>query len=195
MDQNSHKSQYSGAEIWSANQSIGNFVLIAPLWGLVLDLILPLPSSIINSILLSILGSTLSSAIWVYIKYKGEKSFKFYLRNFKNFLFTPNLIKVFGSHIKGNVVTSWLAVIFASTAIQIVIFTPGNSAYLSDRVTASIDETTGINFSTDCPKLKLYFYNEQIECRVRTGLLGITVPARATLSPLVGTSRISISLL
>jgi len=38
-------------------------------------------------------------------------------------------------------------------------------------------------------------YSDKIECRVKTGIFGITVPARVTISPLLGTSEIKVSLI
>lgn len=192
--QKDSSSRQSGAEIWKANQSIGTFVMVAPLAGIILDLVVPLPSSILHSSLMAIFGSAISSAIWLSIKYEGRKNLKFFLRNIKNFLYTPNLIKIFGSQVKRNALATWLAVVVASAGIQLFIFTPGNSTYLSGRVSAKIDEASGANLSVDCPNLQFYFYNKKMECRVKTGLLGITVPARVKLSPLLGTSKIKISL-
>jgi hypothetical protein len=47
----------------------------------------------------------------------------------------------------------------------------------------------------ECPKNMFYFYTDRLECRVKTGLLGISVPARIALSPLIGTADIKVSLL
>lgn len=196
-DDNSSKanSKNSGSEIWRTNQSFGSTLIFAPLGGIVLDLILPLPSSIVNSTLLAIFGSSLVGVIWMAVKYQGQRSFRFYIFNLKNFLFTPNLLKVLGGSWKKGVVSSWIAMIALSAVLQVFLFTPGNSHYLAKRVTAKIDEASGANLSVDCPTLTFFLYNERIECRVKTGLFGITVPARAKLSPILGNSQIKVSLL
>jgi hypothetical protein len=185
----------SGDDLWETNQSIINFVIFAPVMGVFLDFILPLPSSLIHSLIISILGSALAAILWVTIKYQGEKTFKFYLLNIKNFLYTPNILKIFGSGGNKKAASYWLGIVAFATVIQLLIFTPGNSTYLANQVVNKIDKASGANLKVDCPKTKLYLYNERIECRVKTGILGITVPARANLSPFLGTSEIKISLI
>jgi hypothetical protein len=184
----------SGSEVWGINKSLTNFVVFAPLMGVVLDFILPLPSSLIHSVIVSLVGSALASIIWVVLKYQGEKSIKFFFLNLKNFLYTPNLLKVFGSDGSRKSTTYWLGVIALSTVLQVIIFTPGNGTYLAHQVTKKIDDASGANLKVECPKTKIYFYNETLECRVKTGILGISVPARISMSPLLGTSDIKVSL-
>jgi hypothetical protein len=174
--------------------SLSSIIIAAPLMGLLLDLWVPLPSSIIHSIVLSILGSALVALIWVSVKYDGPKSVRFYVMNVKNFLFTPNMLKVFSSHDARRSTYSWIGVLALSTAMQILIFTPGNASYLGHQVTKKIDDASGANLEVDCPSTKIHLYNEKIECRVKTGLLGISVPARAQLSPLIGSAEIKVSL-
>jgi len=188
------RSNSSGGDIWSTNQSLHNFVIAAPLIGVVLDLALPLPSSLIHSAIVSVLGSALAAAVWVGIKYQGQKSLKFFALNLKNFLYTPNILKIFGSSGNKKVTPTWLAVIAASTVLQVIIFTPGNAAYVSSQITKQIHQKSGATLKAECPKTRIYFYNENIECRVRTGLLGITVPARVSISPILGSSEIKVSL-
>jgi hypothetical protein len=188
------RSNSSGGDIWSTNQSLHNFVIAAPLMGVVLDLVLPFPSSLIHSAIVSVLGSALAAAVWVGMKYQGQKSLKFFAFNLKNFLYTPNILKIFGSSGNKKATPTWLAVIAASTVLQVIMFTPGNSAYLSSQITKQIHQNSGATLKTECPKAKVYFYNEEIECRVRTGLLGITVPARVSISPILGSSEIKVSL-
>jgi hypothetical protein len=144
---------------------------------------------------LSILGSALAAIVWVVFNFEGQKSFKFYLYNIKNFLFTPNLLNIFGATGKRRVLSRWLLVIASSTALQVVLFTPGNSLNLANQVTAKIQDASGANLKVDCPKTKLFFYNEKIECRVKTGILGITVPARSNISPILGNYQIKVSIL
>lgn len=174
--------------------SLSSVVVAAPLMGLVLDLWLPLPSSLVHSILLSTLGSALVAFIWVAFKYEGVKSLRFYLMNIKNFLFTPNMFKVFGSPDAEKSTYAWFGVLALSTVLQVLVFTPGNASYLGHQVTKKIDDASGANLEVKCPSTKIYLYNEKIECRVKTGLLGITVPARATLSPILGSAEIKVSL-
>jgi hypothetical protein len=176
------------------NNALLTVVALAPLMGIVFDLFLPLPSSLIHSILVSVLGSTVVAALWVAIKYEGKKSFKFYLKNLKNFAFTPLILKIFTTADSKKATGSWLGVIAFSSAIQIFLFTPGNSTYLESRITKQIDDASGANLRAECPSNIVYLYNKRIECRVNTGILKITVPARAQLSPLLGSADIKVSL-
>ena len=176
------------------NLPLVSVVALAPLMGIVFDLFLPLPSSLIHSIFVSVLGSTVVAALWVAIKYEGKKSFKFYLKNLKNFAFTPLILKIFTTADSKKATGSWLGVIAFSSAIQIFLFTPGNSTYLESRITKQIDDASGANLRAECPSNIFYLYNKRIECRVNTGILKITVPARAQLSPLLGSADIKVSL-
>ncbi len=170
-------------------------VAAAPMAGIVFDLILPLPSSLLHSTLVSIMGSAFVGLFWVTFKNQGTRSPKFYLANLKNFIYTPNLLKLYGSEGGKKVSAIWIFAIAAATATQIFLFTPGNSKYLAHQVSSQIDQESGANLEVVCPSTRLFFYKEKIECRVKTGLLGITVPARVDLSPLIGTSEIKVSLL
>jgi hypothetical protein len=190
--QGKRNSSFTGAGSGSSN--LEKVVLAAPFGGLVLDLFLPLPSSVLHSILVSFLGCICVGILWVTFAFNGKKSFNFYLRNIKNFAFTPNMIKIFGNGSQKNAVRGWLLALAFSSVLQILIFTPGNASYLGHQVTNKIDKASGANLEVSCPSTKIYLYNEKIECRVKTGLLGITVPARAKLSPIVGSAEIKVSL-
>ena len=172
-----------------------SIVAFAPLMGILLDLVLPLPSSLLHSVFVSILGSTLVGLTWVVFKYEGAKSFNFYLKNLKNFAFTPNLLKLYNADGARKATSLWLAAILFSSALQVFFLTPGNANYLAGRVSNQIDDASGANLDVECPQNKLYFYTDPIECRVKTGLLGISVPARVTLSPFLGSADIKVSLL
>lgn len=178
----------------SSSKTLEKVVLAAPFAGLLLDFLLPLPSSVIHSILVTLLSCMAVGAIWVTVKHDGAKSPMFYVRNLKNFAYTPNMIKIFGLGETKKVATGWLAAVVISSALQLLIFTPGNASYLGHQVTKKIDDASGANLEVKCPSTKIYLYNEKIECRVKTGLLGITVPARATLSPILGSAEIKVSL-
>ena len=178
----------------SKKASLVTIVGLAPLAGLAVDLFAPVPSSIIHSILATLIGSTIVGLIWVMTSYDGHKSGKFILRNLKNFAYTPNMLKVFSAENPKKATTTWFGALAISIVLQLVIFTPGNASYLSHQVTKKIDDASGANLEVKCPSTKIYLYNEKIECRVKTGLLGITVPARATLSPLLGSAEIKVSL-
>ena len=178
----------------SGSQTLEKVVLAAPFAGLLLDFLLPLPSSIIHSIFVTLLSCMAVGASWVTLKHDGAKSLMFYVRNLKNFAYTPNMIKIFGLGETKKVATGWLAAVVVSSALQVLIFTPGNASYLGHQVTKKIDDASGANLEVKCPSTKIYLYNEKIECRVKTGLLGITVPARATLSPILGSAEIKVSL-
>jgi hypothetical protein len=52
-----------------------------------------------------------------------------------------------------------------------------------------------VRLTVQCPGTQIYLYQDPIECRVRTGIFGITVPARVTISPVIGTFSIKVSLL
>ena len=163
--------------------------------GVVLDFLLPLPSSLIVSVLVSLLGSAFVSFLWVAFKYEGNKTFRFFIRNLKNFIYTPNMLKIFGSNGRKNVTSAWLGFIALSTIIQVIVFTPGNGSFIEYSVSNKIEKESGVNLDVDCPGTQIYLYRDTIECRVKTGILGITVPARVTPSPIVGTFKVKVSLL
>lgn len=191
----SSDSSFSGFTNTRSRFPLVSIVAFAPLMGILFDLVLPLPSSLLHSILVSLLGSTVVGLVWVMFKHEGSKSFNFYLRNLKNFLYTPNLLKLYSADGARKATSLWLVAVALSTALQIFFFTPGNASFLAGRVSHQIDEASGANLDVDCPKNTLHFYTDRIECRVKTGLLGISVPARVTLSPLLGTADIKVSLL
>ena len=178
----------------STSSNLEKVVFAAPFAGLFFDLVLPLPSSILHSVLVSLLGCLSVGILWVSFKFDGNKSLKFFLSNAKNFVFTPNMLKIFGNGNQKNALRGWVLALACSSVLQILIFTPGNASYLSHQVTKKIDDASGANLEVKCPSPKIYLYNEKIECRVKTGLLGITVPARATLSPVLGSAEIKVSL-
>ena len=184
-----------GSRKSTKSMSLLTVLALAPFLGVVLDFFLPLPSSLVHSILVSVVGSTIIAMLWVSVKYQGNKSFKFYLKNFKNFAFTPLILKIFTTEDSRKATLSWLGTITLSSLLQLALFTPGNSNYLESQVSNQIDEASGANLLVDCPSNLFYFYNEEIECRVKTGILGITVPARAELNPILGTSKIKVSLI
>ncbi len=174
---------------------IGTLIGAAPLAGILLDQFVALPSSLVHSLILSTVGSGLVALIWVMINFRGTKSFKFYVQNIPNFLYTPNIFKIFGTSDNRKLTSTWLLAVVASTFLQIILFTPGNANYLASSVANQIDSASGANLEVKCPGYRLYFYNEPIECQVKTGILWIKVPARAELSPFFGTSTIKVSLL
>ena len=175
--------------------SLTSIVMGAPLMGILLDLFLPLPSSLIASAVVAVLGSAVTSFLWVAFKHDGNKTFRFFIRNLKNFLYTPNMLKIFGSYGNKKATSTWFGFIALSTAIQIFLFTPGNASFIENTVSNKIKKESGIKLAVECPGAQIYFYQEPIECRVKTGIFGITVPARVTLSPVVGTFSIKVSLL
>jgi len=179
----------------SRKYSLTSIVMGAPLMGIVLDLFLPLPSSLIASALVALLGSAVTSFLWVAFKFQGNKSFGFFIRNLKNFLYTPNMLKIFGSDGNKKATSSWFGFIALSTAIQIFLFTPGNASFVENTVSNKIKKESGVKLAVECPGAQIYFYQDPIECRVKTGIFGISVPARVTISPVVGTFSIKVSLL
>ena len=182
-------------DVKSDLQSLAMIVMGAPLMGVVLDFLLPLPSSLIVSVLVSLLGSAFVSFLWVAFKYEGNKTFRFFIRNLKNFIYTPNMLKIFGSDGRKKITSAWLGFIALSTVIQVFVFTPGNSSFIEYSVSNKIEKESGVNLEVDCPGTQIYLYRDTIECRVKTGILGITVPARVTPSPIVGTFKVKVSLL
>ena len=179
----------------SSKYSLASVVMAAPLMGIVLELFLPLPSSLIASALVALLGSAFTSFLWVAFKYDGHKSFRFFILNLKNFVYTPNMLKIFGSDGNKKATSTWFGFIALSTAIQIFLFTPGNASFIENTVSNKIKKESSVKLAVECPGTKIYFYQEPIECRVKTGVFGITVPARVTISPVVGTFSIKVSLL
>lgn len=190
------KSQYVfDEETTDEKYSLTSIVICAPLMGIGLDFLLPLPSSLIVSVLVSLLGSAFVSFLWVTFKFEGNKTFRFFIRNLKNFIYTPNMLKIFGSNGRKNVTSAWLGFIAISTVIQVIVFTPGNGSFIEYSVSNKIEKESGVNLDVDCPGTQIYLYRDTIECRVKTGILGITVPARVTPSPIVGTFKVKVSLL
>jgi len=175
--------------------SLTSIVMAAPLLGIALELFLPLPSSIVTSALVSVLGSAVMGFLWVAFKYDGNKTFRFFIRNLKNFLYTPNMLKIFGSDGNKKATSTWFGFIALSTAIQIFLFTPGNASFIENTVSNKIKKESGVRLTVQCPGTQIYLYQDPIECRVRTGIFGITVPARVTISPVIGTFSIKVSLL
>lgn len=174
--------------------SLVTVVGFAPLAGLAVDFIVPLPSSIVHSLITTLIGTTLVGLIWTLTSYDGYKSGNLFIRNLKNFAYTPNMLKVFSTENPKKATTTWLGAFALSIGLQLVVFTPGNASYLAHQVTKKIDDASGANLEVNCPSTKIYLYNERIECRVKTGLLGISVPARAKLSPILGSAEIKVSL-
>lgn len=174
--------------------SLANIVGFAPLGGLLVEYLIPLPSSIAHSIFISLIGSTLVGVFWALFIHRGNRNINYILANLKNFAYAPNMLKIYSHENPKKATRTWLAILALSTALQIVIFTPGNAAYLSRSVTNKIDDASGANLKVSCPSNFLYFYNDKIECRVKTGILGISVPARSKLSPISGSAEIKVSL-
>lgn len=190
------KSEYVfGEESSESSYSLPSIVLGAPLLGILLDFFLPLPSSLLTSALVTLLASAFVGFLWVAIKFDGNKTFRFFLRNLKNFVYTPNMLKIFGSNGQKNVPAQWLSFVALSTAIQIFLFTPGNASFIEYSISNKIEKESGVNLQVDCPGTQVFVYRDTIECRVKTGILGITVPARVTPSPILGTFKVKVSLL
>jgi hypothetical protein len=179
----------------SKKSSLVVLVSIAPLAGLAVDLFTPLPSSLAHSLFAALVGSSLVGLLWILTSYEGPKSGKFILQNIKNFAFTPNMLKIFSRENPKKATTAWFGALAISVAAQLFIFTPGNASYLEHQITKEIDDASGANLKVKCPGMSFYLYVDKIECRIQTGLLGISVPARAKISPLVGSADIKVSLL
>ena len=179
----------------SSKYNLTSIVMAAPLMGIVLDLFLPLPSSIVTSAVIAVLGSAVMGFLWVAFKYDGNKTFRFFIRNIKNFIYTPNMLKIFGSDGNKKATSTWFGFIALSTAIQIFLFTPGNASFIENTVSNKIKKESGVRLTVQCPGTQIYLYQDPIECRVKTGIFGISVPARVTISPFIGTFSIKVSLL
>ena len=174
------------------NSSVEKVILLAPLFGIVLDFGIPLPSSIFNSIFLTFFGSLLFGVLWKLTK-STNKSTVFSTGQLREAIFLPNMQKVNGQETFKKSRNLWGLMFLLSLVLQLIIFTPGNSSYLSNQISNEIDKETSVWLETNCPKSSLYFYNHQITCRVKTGILGITVPARVKIEPLLGTTKIRVS--
>ena len=194
-DSSSSDSVEQNSSSTSGKYSLTSIVMAAPLMGIVLELFLPLPSSIVTSALVAVLGSAVMSFLWVAFKFEGNKTFRFLIRNLKNFIYTPNMLKIFGSDGNKKATSTWFGFIALSTAIQIFLFTPGNASFIENTVSNKIKKESGVRLTVQCPGTQIYLYQDPIECRVRTGIFGITVPARVTISPVIGTFSIKVSLL
>ncbi len=183
----------------SSNTSTKNLltptVLAAPLVGVLLDFLLPLPSSLIVSTLVALLGSALTGFLWVAVKFDGYKSFRFFIKNLSNFIYTPNMLKIFNPDRNRKASSTWLSFVALSVAIQVFLFTPGNASFIENSISNKIDEKSGFSLKVQCPGTQIFLYQDEIKCRVRTGVLGISVPARVKLSPIVGTFTVKVSLL
>ena len=184
-----------GGESTTGGHSLTSIVMGAPLMGILLDFFLPLPSSLITSALIALLGSAFVSFLWVAFKFDGNKTFRFFFLNLKNFIYTPNMLKIFGSNGKRNVTSTWLGFIALSTAIQVFVFTPGNASFIEYSISNKIEKESSVNLQVECPGTQIFLYRDTIECRVKTGILGITVPARVSPSPILGTFKVKVSLL
>lgn len=190
------KSQHIlGEETSHEKYSFTTIVICAPLMGIGLDFLLPLPSSLIVSVLVSLLGSAFVSFLWVAFKFDGSKTFRFFARNLKNFIYTPNMLKIFGSDGRKNVNSAWLGFIALSTAMQLFLFTPGNASFIEFSISNKIEKKSGVNLEVQCPGTQFYFYQDTIDCRVKTGIFGFSVPARVSPSPIIGTFTVKVSLL
>lgn len=194
-DQNSSELFGNGSDEKSTSVSLASIVILAPLMGVVLDLFLPLPSSLLTSALISIIGSAILSFLWVSLKFDRSRSFRFFFRNIKNFLYTPNILKIYGADTERKVTSRWFGIVALSTAMQIFLFTPGNATFIESTISYKIERESSVDLAVECPGTQIYFYQDPIKCRVKTGLLWISVPARVTLSPIVGTFSIKVSLL
>lgn len=167
----------------------------APLSGIALDLFVPLPSSLIHSLALALLGSGLVSIVWLMARKDSKKSAKFHLLNLKNYIFSPLIYRKYNVSNKNSILTPWLLALVFSIVFQVLLFTSGNSQFLANQISNQIEKGSGADLEVVCPNFQAYFYNSQLECRVKTGILGITVPARAKLSIIIGTPNIKVSLL
>jgi hypothetical protein len=105
------------------------------------------------------------------------------------------MLKIFSRENPKKATTAWFGALAISVSAQLLIFTPGNATYLEHQITKEIDDASGANLEVECPAMSLYLYVDKIECRIKTGLLGISVPARVKISPLVGSADIKVSLL
>jgi hypothetical protein len=169
-------------------------VMSAPLMGIALDFLLPLPSSLITSILLALIGSTSIGIIWMIINIERGRRFRLILRNVTSVIYTPKLHRLSSANGKSRVTVFWFGFLALSSAIQLFLFTPGNSSYFEYSINNKIERESDVDLRVECPGTQIYFYQDKIECRVNTGILGITVPARVSPSPLLGTFEVKVSL-
>ena len=194
-DQNSSELFGDGSDEKSTSVSLASIVILAPLMGVVLDLFLPLPSSLLTSALISLLGSAILSFLWVSFKFDRSRSLRLFFRNIKNYLYTPNILKIYGTGTERKVTSRWFGIVALSTVLQIFLFTPGNATFVEKTISYKIERESSVELEVECPGTQIYFYQDPIKCRVKTGLLWISVPARVTLSPIAGTFSIKVSLM
>lgn len=171
------------------------WLVTAPFFGIALDIVVPLPSSLFHSLFLAILGSGLASMIWYTSKQSTKRSARYFFFNFKNYFISPLLYRKYNTSNRNSILIPWLFALGLSISIQVFFFTGGNSQFLANQISSQIEKGSDADLEVTCPKFQAYFYNEEIECRVKTEILGITVPARATLSIVTGIPSVKVSLL
>ena len=166
-----------------------------PLVGFLLDFLLPVPSSLLWAILLTVAGSILGGVLWTSLFFRGQKSLRFFLGNVPNFIYLPNMTKLYGNKTSLTRFSGWIGLVLASVTLQLLVFTPGNATYIAGRVSQQIADSSGSQLEVSCPQLTIYTYNSTITCEIQTGLLAFTAPARVSIEPLLGVSEIEVSLL
>jgi hypothetical protein len=105
------------------------------------------------------------------------------------------MLKIFDPDPNKKAPSIWLGFVALSVVIQLFLFTPGNASFIENSISNKIDEKSGVSLEVECPGTRIFLYQDPIKCKVRTGILGITVPARVKLSPFLGTLTIKVSLL
>lgn len=170
---------------------------LVPFVALIFDLILPLPNSLIASLIITPLGMFLGSFLWVTLFYRGRKTLKFHARNALNYIYVPNMVKVFGVQSSVTKAGPWVGVVIASIVLQLVIFSPGNASAVASGVSDRIESSTNQRLVVSCPTTLVISPSTRITCEIETGVLAITVPARVTLNPIAlnGVAKVDISLL
>jgi hypothetical protein len=107
------------------------------------------------------------------------------------------MVKVFGVQSSVTKTGSWVGVVIASIALQLVIFSPGNASAVANGVSDRIESSTNQRLVVSCPTTLVISPSTRITCEIETGVLAITVPARVILNPfaLNGVAKVDISLL
>jgi hypothetical protein len=167
-------------------------LFLAPLSGLLLDLVFPSWSNPLVSIVLALLGGALFMFVWRQRTYGFKFNPMYLIKNLPSYLIPP--LGSVGSTSKPKTYGVWVGGLAVSVLLQGAIFSPGNGAFLENRVRTYINDRSPVGLSVDCPAFAFIPLGGQVTCEVGTGVFGITVPARVQISPFTNAVDVKVSL-
>jgi len=158
------------------NQRKVNMLIVAPLAGLIFDLIIPIWSTWYISFVYIFVASALVSQISFWKSSGGSLHAKSFLMGTLRSLNAIKAIKLYSSSgkFKQNI-SIWVVSVISAFLLISVIGTPANSKALENRIQGKINATTSLNMDTNCPKLFVAVPGSDVTCHVRT-FLGINLP-------------------